>query len=554
MKKVIISSICLLSCLTLAGCSSNDSSQAVKNLNSQLDKTTDVVNTVDDNEISQVSYLNTYNANGDDNYANKLQDLKSLSYRTMLEEEYLRQDILSMSSYLKSNKTKYKLNKDTVTALNNLTSDIDKYTDYISDSKSDVDNYVKQIKKYTQGKSLSAEKATSAYQSLFNIMNERKAYLNNLLNTMSEVANLLYSSQNQTSNTPNNENIANNNYNNFNNYNNYNNFNNGQNIDWNYYPQYQNQDTNNLNENNNNLNNSKDDENNNTKNNTGIKSNIDTYLNKDQSTNKAQNKQLDYNYEYTKNNYTGNNYQNNNLTNNYQNYRNRNYNNWTYNNQRFNPYNYPYNNQYYQNNLNRRFNPNRNTDSFYPLNRNIDTYRYMPYNYNNGYNNGNQFDGAYINTINLENQPVQNNNEKQNTEQDSAKNQIKDNIKDSPKNQNIKHKNRGSNLAETSKNASNLIKHIIKKDNSNPQSSVNKNIVEPNKNIDNNKLSNKNNKDQKLRINLLNNSANQNIKSDSLKSSETKLNIAFNKSKDNNSKEQSNKKTIGKMDKIKFYN
>lgn len=45
----------------------------------------------------------------------------------------------------------------------------------------------------------------------------------------------------------------------------------------------------------------------------------------------------------------------------------------------------------------------------------------MPYNYNNGYNNGNQFDGAYINTINLENQPVQNNNEKQNTEQDSAK-------------------------------------------------------------------------------------------------------------------------------------
>lgn len=48
--------------------------------------------------------------------------------------------------------------------------------------------------------------------------------------------------------------------------------------------------------------------------------------------------------------------------------------NYTFNNQVNNP------NYYYRD---YRFNPNRNTDTFYPRVRNIDTYRYNPYNYGN---------------------------------------------------------------------------------------------------------------------------------------------------------------------------
>ena len=65
------------------------------------------------------------------------------------------------------------------------------------------------------------------------------------------------------------------------------------------------------------------------------------------------------------------------------------------------PYNYQYNN-YYNDLYNRdyRFNPNRNTDTFYPRVKNIDTYRYNPYYRGNPYfnNNGYNYD-VYPNTL-----------------------------------------------------------------------------------------------------------------------------------------------------------
>ena len=59
----------------------------------------------------------------------------------------------------------------------------------------------------------------------------------------------------------------------------------------------------------------------------------------------------------------------------------------------FNPQYPPYNNYYNNYNYNGApFNPNRNTDTFYARHRNIDTYRFNPNNYYNGYyfNNTNQ--------------------------------------------------------------------------------------------------------------------------------------------------------------------
>jgi len=58
--------------------------------------------------------------------------------------------------------------------------------------------------------------------------------------------------------------------------------------------------------------------------------------------------------------------------------------------------NYPYNPNY-QNYTNMRFNPNRNTDSFYARFRNIDTYRYNPNGYYNNYNNRHYQNGYYYN-------------------------------------------------------------------------------------------------------------------------------------------------------------
>ncbi len=88
-------------------------------------------------------------------------------------------------------------------------------------------------------------------------------------------------------------------------------------------------------------------------------------------------------------------------------YKNKSTENIDYSNNEINNYpnSYMYNNNCYLYNRNYKYNPNRNTDTFYPRVKNIDTYRYKP-NTNNYYNNNYNRDFEYENNIptsNLEN-------------------------------------------------------------------------------------------------------------------------------------------------------
>ena len=88
-----------------------------------------------------------------------------------------------------------------------------------------------------------------------------------------------------------------------------------------------------------------------------------------------------------------------------------------------NPYNNK-NNYYYANN--RRFNPNRNTDTFYPRVRNIDTYRFNPY--GNGYYGqsyyGNVPPTAPVTYFYFERKPIEEKNEKSQVDNISQKSDI----------------------------------------------------------------------------------------------------------------------------------
>lgn len=495
MKKIILSSACLLLALTMTGCANSSTSQSVKNLNSQLSNVENVVTTTDTNNMtSEVGSSSDYY---NEEPENKLNQLRNRTYNSMLEEKYLKDQIITLSGILKSSQnTKYKLAKSDSNSINSLSNDLKKYTACLEESKSEVKSYVSKIKKQARSNNVNNQEIASLYQSLDNVMNERKAYLSNLLNTMNEIATILENNNVIDMNT---------NYDNLNNfysdyYNDngqsndntsdiadmYNNSNQRDYRDYDYIPnrpyqdnynnkktindyQYNNQNNTNKNMNNknnttNNYVNNSENTNNDTNNNKtqkGLVKNIDTY--KANSGNASDNANLANNE---------NNVNNNMIANNRMRYPGNAYNR-PYNNR---PYNNPYYNNYYPNyGYNRGFNPGRNTDTYYPLNKNIDTYRINPNGYNNeynyyGYNNYNTYASSNIDSQDLDN--TEKDMDSKNVETNNQE-KIKHIVRKTKQGDVIKNKNESKNteikndnrISDKAKNANNIIKYLASQSN-----------------------------------------------------------------------------------------
>ncbi len=480
MKKILLASVGIVLALGMTGCSTNTANQSVKNLNAQLERVDNVVVASVNDETSEISNSSSNNTTSNLNY------LANKAYNDMLEERYLKDEILSLSSYLKSNQnTNYKLAKSDINALKTLTSDLSKYTSYLNDSKSTVKSYVKKIK--NQSKTV-PEQISSSYQALSNIMNERKAYLNNLLNTMNEVANILcenniINSQDCEQNTESdiNENELNTNNYQYPNYNNYNNYNNQYYTPYHYNRQNSSVDYNiNTKEQNNKL----DTNNSSTNNDTGkgLTKNIDTY-NKNRLNENIlnSNNNSSQNLENASNQNGGQEEQR--LANNGYAYQ---YN--YYNNPYYNPYYNGYNSYYNPNYrfFRHGFNPNRNTDTYYPLNRNIDTYRMSPEQYTlsaTNMNEGNTESG-------ITNTTKKQVNEQKNINIESANNENDDSVQDeTPKIKhivrNVKQKTAKNNESEQAeqikkniqdKNTDNSVLHYMPKKLDNEDKEINNKI------------------------------------------------------------------------------
>ncbi len=495
MKKIILSSACLLLALTMTGCANSSSSQSVKNLNSQLSNVENVVTTTDTNNMtSEVGSSSDYY---NEEPENKLNQLRNRVYSSILEEKYLKDQIMTLSGILKSSQnTKYKLAKSDSNSINSLSNDLKKYTACLEESKSEVKSYVSKIKKQARSNNVNNQEVASLYQSLDNVMNERKAYLSNLLNTMNEIATILENNNVIDMNT--NYDSLNNFYSDYYNDNGQSNdntsdiadmYNNSNQRDYDYRPnrhyqdnynngktindyQYNNQNNTNKNMNNknnttNNYVNNSENTNNDTNNNKtqkGLVKNIDTY--KTNSGNASDNANLANNE---------NNGNNNMIANNRMRYPGNAYNR-PYNNR---PYNNPYYNNYYPNyGYNRGFNPGRNTDTYYPLNKNIDTYRINPNGYNNeynyyGYNNYNTYASSNIDSQDLDN--TEKDMDSKNVEtinQEKIKHIVRKtkqgdvvkSKKDSKNSTNIDTKN-DNRISDKAKNANNIIKYLASQSN-----------------------------------------------------------------------------------------
>ena len=187
MKKICLFLMCVLFAVTMVGCSSSDS-KALKELDSQLSKTESLVSSTSTSEVSEVSPKICYDCTD-----TQINSLRNRAYNDMVLEEDLRQEILSLSAFLKDGqiKNKYKLSKKAAASLNELTDNLEKYTDCLSDTKNEIKTTVNGIKKYTSVGTVNSYQAISGYTTLANTMNERNAYMNNILVTLNEILNLL---------------------------------------------------------------------------------------------------------------------------------------------------------------------------------------------------------------------------------------------------------------------------------------------------------------------------------------------------------------------------
>ena len=202
MKKILLSLLCIFVAILMVGCSSSSDAKALKELENQLAKTESVVSSTSTSEVSEVSPKLNYSSE-----ENQINNLRNRAYNDMLLEENLRQDVLSLSAYLKDSQinNKYKLAKKAAASLNELTNNLEKYTNYLHDTKGDVKSSVKRIKKYTSVNSVSPSQAISGYTSLANTMMERNAYMHNILVTLEEINNLLNNNITKQSNQNNNQ-------------------------------------------------------------------------------------------------------------------------------------------------------------------------------------------------------------------------------------------------------------------------------------------------------------------------------------------------------------
>lgn len=267
----------------------------------------------------------------------QIQSIRKTAYNNMMREEELRQEVLGTINYLKSSlNKKYKLGKSKNSALRSLTQNLDTHTTSLGYTKQSVRQNVAKIQRYTNAQNSDSNITRSAYNELDNLMQARAVYLENLQNTMNEICNILDSS------VVTEENKTQNNLQNSKSFN-------SNNFDYNTQskPNYERRNT--------------------------IRRNIDTY-----------NSQIKNNENEEENQNTQ---ETSNVNNNYNEYPNNTY--------------YPNYNNYY-NNLyrNYRFNPNRNTDSFYPRVKNIDTYRFNPYGTNPYYNPNPYYNNYLFNQTN----------------------------------------------------------------------------------------------------------------------------------------------------------
>lgn len=197
-KKLILSCVYGVFALTMVGCSGQSST--ISALSKQLDRTTNTVSGISSSALYSFSPFA-----GQQLYSSRVSSTNNATptYRgyvgaqiykvqsSATEQEQLRNAVLSQAAMIKSSLKGLKLSKSQMRALNDLTSNITKYTNSINNTKPDVNNTIRQIRRVNRPNALNNDEVSAHLQTLNSHMDARLAYMRNLLGAMDQVQNII---------------------------------------------------------------------------------------------------------------------------------------------------------------------------------------------------------------------------------------------------------------------------------------------------------------------------------------------------------------------------
>ncbi len=187
MKKIIIGMVAITMCVSLAACGNSTESTAINNLSNQLDETSHVVSNIQTINPADVSItkpsLESLSTQSERLYNNAISTQTSL-----LSEDYYKMEILNRTSKIKADLGKdVKLSKAQANAIKDLTSLLAKYTNSVSYTKNELDSTVKSISSLKKNTEKNAEKINAKLLRLASNSNTRSCYYQNILNTLDQI-------------------------------------------------------------------------------------------------------------------------------------------------------------------------------------------------------------------------------------------------------------------------------------------------------------------------------------------------------------------------------
>ena len=212
MKKIFLGIIALTMCVTLTACGTSQSNAAVNGLGNQLDETINTVSHIQtvsptDINLTQYSFDNS-STNGNGIYNNMLAAQNSL-----MNEEYYKMNILNMTAKIKNDLGKeIQLSKAQASALKDLTYSLNRYTNSVGYTRNELDSTVKSISNLKKNPDKNMDKINARLNRLACNSNARASYYENILNTLEQIENYISSgttdetkqpNQDETTKTPN---------------------------------------------------------------------------------------------------------------------------------------------------------------------------------------------------------------------------------------------------------------------------------------------------------------------------------------------------------------
>lgn len=198
MKKIILGITAILLTITLSACGASSNDAAITNLGNQLDETANTITSfkmINPNDISisteKASTLSNENSN------TMISNSQQAQF-SLLNEQYYKTDILRQTARLKSGLSKnLKLSKAQISAIKDYTNNLGKYTNSIAYTESEMENTAKSVGVLKKNITKNVEKINAKLSRLTCNSNARLTYFENILYTLDELENCLNLNFNQ---------------------------------------------------------------------------------------------------------------------------------------------------------------------------------------------------------------------------------------------------------------------------------------------------------------------------------------------------------------------